>query len=111
MDWTLGFYEIPTGERPAQVFLDALTGVARREAVAGLRLLVTDGAAVRLPHSRALGEGLFELRGRSSGARIFYMFRPGRRIVLLDGVIKKRGDIPASRLRRVRRLQRDVEGL
>jgi hypothetical protein len=54
---------------------------------------------------------LFDLRGRSSGIRIFYVYRPGRQIVLLDGVIKKRGDIPASRLRQVRRLQRDVEEL
>jgi len=31
-------------EVPAQEFLDGLTGAARREAVAGLRLLATDGA-------------------------------------------------------------------
>ena len=111
MAWELGFYETPAGTRPAQDFLDGLIGAARREAIAGLRLLATDGAAVRLPHSRALGDGLFELRGRASGVRLFYMFRPGRRIVVLDGVIKKRDELPAAVLRRVRRLQHDVEDL
>ena len=40
--------------------------------------------------------------------RIFYTFRPGRVIVLLDGIIKQRGDIPPAVLARVRRFCREV---
>jgi len=109
--WTLEFYETPAGERPAQVFLDGLAGPASTEAVACLRLVVVRGAALRLPHSRALGHGLFELRGRTSGVRLFYVFRPGSRIVLLDALVKKRDDIPAAVMTRLRRLQRAVEAL
>jgi len=50
--------------------------------------------------SGILGEGLFELRGKQ--IRIFYMFLPGRRVVLLDGEIKERGDIPPKTLKRLR---------
>ena len=41
--------------------------------------------------------------------RLFYMFRPGRRIVLLEGLIKKRADIPSAVLKRVRKYQRTRE--
>ena len=53
-----------------------------------------------------LGGGLFELRGEQ--LRIFYRFRPGHRIVFLDGMVKKRNDIPHDVLERVRQLQKEV---
>lgn len=37
------------------------------------------------------------------------MFRPGREIVLLDGVIKKQDRISKADLKRVLQYQRDVE--
>ena len=46
--------------------------------------------------------------GRLYAVRIFYMFLPGRRIVLLDGIVKKRDDIPSAVLKRLRQLQREV---
>ena len=51
---------------------------------------------------------VIELRGHQ--VRIFYMFLPGHRIVLLDGMVKKQDEIPKDVLRRVRRYRRDVEG-
>jgi hypothetical protein len=69
-------------------------------------LLEEKGSALRRPYSGALGEGLFELRGRE--VRLFYMFLPNRFIVLLDGEIKKRDDIPAKTLERVRGYQKAV---
>lgn len=54
--------------------------------------LAENGARLRMPHSRALGEGLLELRvdlGRSAW-RITYWFAPGRRIVLLTVFRKQR---------------------
>lgn len=62
-----------------------------------------------MPHSKPLGEGLFELRGRQ--VRIFYMFRTGRRITLLDGMIKKRDEIPPGALARIKRMKKEVEAM
>lgn len=104
--WTIHEYATPRGERPALRFLVGLQGRNRVEAVALLQLLRERGNDLRSPHSRAFGQGLFELRGRE--IRLFYVFRPGNRIVLLDGVVKKRGDIPRSVLTRIRALQRAV---
>lgn len=76
------------------------------EAVALIKLLEERGNTLRRPHSASLGGGLFELRGDQ--VRIFYVFRPGRRIALLNGVLKKRGRVPAEALRLARRYQKEV---
>ena len=54
-------------------------------------LLIEHGPSLRLPHSRAFGDGLFELRprGRSGIGRVFYCFLVGKRVVVLHAFIKK----------------------
>lgn len=48
------------------------------------------------PHTKALGQGLFELRhkGAEGVARVFYRTVIGKRIVMLHGVIKKTAKTP-----------------
>ena len=41
--------------------------------------------------------------------RIFYCFRPGGRIVLLDGMVKQRRDIPDDVLKRLRKLMGRID--
>ncbi len=50
-----------------------------------LKLLELCGNELRLPHSKALGSGLFELRERSFGLRIYYTYSANRLVVLLCG--------------------------
>lgn len=106
--WTLVFYQTPAGERPVAAFVERLPEAARAEAAALLSALRDRGNLLRAPHSKPLGEGLFELRGVKHVVRIFYMFLPARRIVLLDGILKKRDDIPASVHKRLRQLRSQV---
>jgi hypothetical protein len=88
-------------------FISGLTDVrAFDEAAALIKLVRERGNRLRRPRSAPLGGGLFELRGEQ--VRIFYMFRPGHRIVLLDGMVKKRNDLPHNVLERVRQLQKEV---
>jgi hypothetical protein len=105
--WTLERFVLDSGESPVRVFLEDLGGRDRVDALALLRLLAEQGNTLKMPHSKPLGEGLFELR--AGPVRLFYTFRPGRRIVLLDGLVKKRQDIPPEMLKRVRRYQRALE--
>ncbi len=51
----------------------------------------------------------FEARGLTTGVRLFFVFAPGQRIVVLDGYVKKRTSIPARIMARIRRLQEDTE--
>jgi len=69
-------------------------------------LLADRGNQLRPPRSKPLGDGLFEMRGQQ--VRIFYTFRPARRIVLLDAMVKKRDNIPSDVLARVRGLNKQV---
>ena len=108
MTWTLAFYQTPRGERPATAFVEQLPEPARAEVVAMLAALRERGNLLRPPHSKALGDGLFELRSVKHAIRVFYVFLPGRQIVLLDGIVKKRNDIPAAVLRRIRLSQSEV---
>jgi phage-related protein len=52
------------------------------------------------PHTKALGEGLFELRlkGAEGIARVFYCTLIGRRIVMLHGFVKKTDRTPKREL-------------
>lgn len=104
--WVVDVYETAKGERPAWAFIAGLEGRNRAEAIALVKLLEERGNALRRPHSGALGEGLFELRGKE--VRIFYVFLPGRAAILLDGEVKKRDDIPPKTLARVRGYQKEV---
>jgi phage-related protein len=72
-----------------------------------LKLLAERGDLLGQPRSKALGQGLFELRGKQ--VRIFYVFRSEQRIVLLDALIKKRSQIPRDTLDALRALQRVVK--
>lgn len=108
MAWSLAFYQTPRGERPAAAFVEQLPQPARAEVAALLAALRARGNMLRPPHSKALGDGLFELRSVKHAVRVFYTFLPGQQIVLLDGIVKKRDEIPAAVLRRIRVLQVEV---
>jgi phage-related protein len=73
---------------------------AKAKVYAALEMLAREGNQLRLPRSRALRGGLFEMRiGHHEGPfRIIYCFRPGRRIVLLHGFVKRTEQIPAQDL-------------
>lgn len=70
-----------------------------------VELLAEHGPGLRLPHSRALGEGLFELRprGRSGIGRAFYCFITDRRVIILHAFIKKTQQIPEGDLKLARK--------
>ncbi len=72
-------------------------------------MLEAHGNTLRPPISKSLGHGLFEARGLTTGVRLFFVFAPGRRIVVLDGYVKKRTSIPARIMARIRRLQASAE--
>jgi hypothetical protein len=104
--WTIEEYRTEQGESPIRVFLSGLEGQTRVDAFALIQLARERGNTLRLPHSKPLGEGLQELR--KDQVRIFYVFRPGRRIMLLDGLLKKRGDIPPAMVKRLRQMQEKI---
>ena len=98
--WEVDDYRSPQGTRPVKVFLDGLSVHAKAKVYAALEMLATEGNQLQLPKSRALADGLFEMRiGHREGPfRVIYCFRPGRKIVLLHAFVKRTEQIPAREL-------------
>lgn len=76
-----------------------------------VELLIEYGPSLRLPHSRAFGDGLFELRprGRSDIGRAFYCTMVGRRIIVLHAFIKKTQQTPDRELKLARRRLKELQ--
>jgi len=69
------------------------------------------GADLSMPHSRALGAGLFELRpkGPEGIGRVFYCTQVGRVIVILHSFIKKTQETPDADMRMARKRLKEVK--
>ena len=73
-------------------------------------LLEEYGLDLHMPHSRAMGKGLFELRcrGPEGIGRAFYCTVKGSSIVILHAFIKKSQETPATELKIARKRLREV---
>jgi phage-related protein len=69
------------------------------------------GPDLGMPHTRALGRGLFELRLQSKEGigRVFFCTRPARRIVMLHCFVKKSAKTPARQLKVARERMKEVQ--
>lgn len=69
------------------------------------------GADLRMPHSRAMGGGLFELRpkGPEGIGRVFYCTQVGKTIVMLHSFVKKTQETPDAEMRVARKRLKDVQ--
>jgi hypothetical protein len=105
-DWTVTEYEQAPGRAPLVAFLGGLEGRNANDAAALLALLKEQGNQLRPPRSKKVEDNLFELRGHQ--VRMFYMFLPGRVIVMLDGIVKKQDEIPRQDLERIRHYRQEV---
>jgi phage-related protein len=72
--------------------------------------VVLYGPDLGMPHTRAMGEGLFELRLKAAEgiARIFYCTMIGKRIVMLHQFIKKTDKTPPKELAIARRRLKEI---
>ncbi len=68
------------------------------------------GPDLGMPHTRAMGAGLFELRLKAAEgtARVFYCTVVDRRIVVLHQFVKKTQQTPRRELAVARRRMKDV---
>ena len=106
MSWTVTFYStiveaeilaLPTG------FVARFVRYAERMEVYGPDL--------GMPHTRAMGDGLFELRLKAAEgiARVFYCTLVGRKIVILHQIVKKTEKTPQKELQIARRRLKEIK--
>lgn len=77
-----------------------------------IELLIEFGPDLRMPHSRAMGAGLFELRprGREGIGRALYCYVTGHKVVVLHAFVKKTRTTPERDLDIARRRMKEVRG-
>lgn len=107
MSWIIDYYS-----EEVRCEINALPVGIRASYARLTELLEEFGLELRMPHSRAMGDGLFELRprGREGIARVFYCMKVGRKIVMLHSFIKKTNETPKRELDIARRRQKEVTG-
>lgn len=107
MPWTIDYYS-----EEVRLKINALPADIRASYTRLTELLEEFGLDLRMPHSRAMGGGLFELRprGREGIARVFYCMKVGKRIIMLHSFIKKTQETPKRELEIARRRQKEVSG-
>jgi putative addiction module killer protein len=99
--WTIDYWVDNSGKRSVERWLLKLTREQFKAVSKELKLLEVCGNDLKLPHSRTLGKGLFELRERNYGFRIYYCFYKNKIIILLHAGDKssQQNDIKIARTR------------
>lgn len=108
MPWEIDYYS-----EEVRLEIQDLPVSIRASYIRLTELLEEFGLDLRMPHSRSIGGGLFELRprGREGIARIFYCMKAGRRIIILHSFFKKTEKTPKRELEIARSRQKEVSRL
>jgi phage-related protein len=106
MSWTITYYDNSVQEE----ILAMPAGFLGRYLRYSDRMEIY-GPDLGMPHTRAMGDGLFELRLKAAEgiARIFYCIMVGRKIVVLHHFIKKTDKTPPRELETARRRMKEFK--
>lgn len=113
MEFSVELYESAAGNCPVLEFLDELkrTDAGDHAAVVAGLAKLRDRRYHREPLSKAIGDGLFELRhvGRLN-TRVLWFFMKGKRIIAVHGIRNKGQAIPKSDISTARERMADWLG-
>ena len=106
MNWTITYYDDSVQEE----ILAMPPGFLGRYLRYSDRMEVY-GPDLGMPHTRAMGDGLFELRLKAAEgiARVLYCTVVGQRIVMLHQFIKKTDKTPSRELETARRRMKEFK--
>jgi len=95
-EFEVEYYEKSERNIPVVEFLNSLNHKQVAKMLREIQLLEMNGNDLRDPHSKALRNGIFELRAQYDGVclRIFYFFAENRKIILTHGFVKKNQKTP-----------------
>ncbi len=111
MNIEVDFYELSDGTEPVREFLNSLDIKNRAKMYREIDLLVINGPELREPHSKYLGDGIFELRAKQSSdiSRILYFFYFRKKAILTNGFVKKTRKTPAKEIELAKKYRMDYE--
>lgn len=105
MEWKIEYFD----DRVAKTILRMPTGLLARY-IHITDMMLAFGPNLGMPHTRAMGEKLFEIRLKSKEGigRVFYCTKVGQRIIMLHMFIKKSEKTPEKELRIARERLEEV---
>lgn len=103
------FYEKENGEVPVKSFLLSLNEKMLAKIFRIIDVLQDYGPKVRMPHSKALGDGLFEIRAKQGSdiSRVLYLFYIGKKVILTNGFVKKTQKTPKGEIELAKKFRED----
>ena len=103
------YYEKEDGTFPAEEFILSLDTKMQAKMFRELELLETFGNELREPHSKPLGDGIYEIRAKvaSDITRGLYFFVVNRKIILTNGFVKKTQKTPDSEITLAKKYRKD----
>ncbi len=106
MNWRIIYFS----ERVRSDVLALPSGI-RADYLRLAELMEEYGADLRMPHSKAMGSGLFELRpkGPEGIGRVFYCTQVGQLVVVLHSFVKKTQKTPRNELEIATRRLKEVK--
>ncbi len=106
MEWTIFYFH----EDVTRAIMEFPAGIQARYIHLTERMLVF-GPHLGMPHTRAFGQGLFELRMKSKEGigRVLFCVLPGQQIMMLHAFVKKTSKTPAKELKLARQRQKGVQ--
>ena len=109
MNFMIEPYETENGKIPVEEFIASLDKEHKAKVRRNLKLLEMNGNMLRMPFSKPLEEGIFELRTQFKDgiSRVCYFFVYGRKIILTHGFIKKTMETPREEIKTAIRYKND----
>jgi phage-related protein len=105
------FYEKENGECPAEEFILSLDVKMRAKMLGLLELLEEKGTQLREPYSKAIDDGIFEIRCKIGNniSRVLYFFYYEGKIILTNGFVKKTQKTPPKEIKRAKKYRADFK--
>lgn len=103
------YYEKEAGTFPAEEFILSLDTKMQAKMFRELELLETFGNELREPHSKPLGDGIYEIRAKvaSDITRVLYFFVVNKKIILTNGFVKKTQKTPDNEIALAKKYRKD----
>ena len=103
------YYEKEDGTFPAEEFILSLDAKMQAKMFREFELLETFGNELREPHSKPLGDGIYEIRAKvaSDITRVLYFFVVNKKIILTNGFVKKTQKTPDSEITLAKKYRKD----
>lgn len=111
MSYTVEYYEMEDGTKPAEDFILAQDKKMMAKLLTMLEFLEEKGPELREPYSKSLGDGIFEIRAKQASdiTRVLYFFIEGKKAILTNGFVKKTQRTPPAEIARAKRYRDDYQ--